>query len=66
MVLNSLNFCLSVKFLISPSNQDEIIAGQSSLGSLYKLLVYVILVQFCLNDVMHIINFSRFLFKYIF
>lgn len=35
-------------------------------GAFIKLLIYVILVQFCLNNVMHIINFFRFLFKYIF
>ena len=32
MVLNSLNFCLSVKLLISPSNLIERLAGQSILG----------------------------------
>ena len=32
MVLNSLSFCLSVKFLISPSNLNEILAGLSNLG----------------------------------
>ena len=32
MVLNSLSFCLSVKLLISPSNLNEILAGQSNLG----------------------------------
>ena len=32
MVLNSLSFCLSVKVLISPSNLNEILAGQSNLG----------------------------------
>ena len=33
VVLNSLNFCLSVKVLISPSNLNEILAGQSNLRS---------------------------------
>ena len=32
VVLNSLSFCLSVKLLISPSNLNEILAGQSNLG----------------------------------
>ena len=32
MVLNSLSFCLSVKLLISLSNLNEILAGQSNLG----------------------------------
>ena len=32
MVLNSLNFCLSVNVLISPLNLNEILAGQSNLG----------------------------------
>ena len=32
VVLNSLRFCLSVKLLISPSNLNEILAGQSNLG----------------------------------
>ena len=32
MVLNSLNFCLFVKVLISPSNLNEILAGKSNLG----------------------------------
>jgi len=32
MVLNSLSFCLSVKFLISPSYLNEILAGYSNLG----------------------------------
>ena len=32
MVLNSLNFCLSVKVLISPSYMNEILAGYSNLG----------------------------------
>ena len=32
MVLNSLTFCLSVKLLISPSNLNEILAGESNLG----------------------------------
>ena len=32
MVLNSLSFCLSVKLLISPSNLNEVLAGQSNLG----------------------------------
>ena len=32
MVLNSLNFCLSGKLLISPSNLKESLAGQSILG----------------------------------
>ena len=31
-MLNSLSFCLSVKLLISPSNLNEILAGQSNLG----------------------------------
>ena len=32
VVLNSLNFCLSKKFLISPSILNEILAGYSNLG----------------------------------
>ena len=32
MLLNSLNFCLSVKVLISPSNLNESLARQSNLG----------------------------------
>ena len=32
MVLNSRSFCLSVKLLISLSNLNEILAGQSNLG----------------------------------
>ena len=32
MVLNSINFCLSVKVLISPLNLNEILAGWSNLG----------------------------------
>ena len=32
MVLNSLNFCLSVKLFISPSVLNEILAGYSNLG----------------------------------
>ena len=32
MVLNSLNFCLSVKLLISPSYLNDILAGYSNLG----------------------------------
>jgi len=32
VVLNSLNFCLSWKLLISPSNLNESLAGQSILG----------------------------------
>ena len=32
MVLNSLSFCLSTKFFISPSNLNESLAGQSILG----------------------------------
>ena len=32
MVLNSFNFCLSVKLLISPSNLKETLAGWSILG----------------------------------
>ena len=32
MVLNSFNFCLSGKLLISPSNLKESLAGQSILG----------------------------------
>ena len=32
VVLNSLSFCLSVKLLISSSNLNEILAGQSNLG----------------------------------
>ena len=32
MMLNCLSFCLSVKLLISPSNLNEILAGQSNLG----------------------------------
>ena len=31
MVLNSLSFCFSVKVLISPSNLNESLAGQSNL-----------------------------------
>ena len=32
MVLNSLNFCLSIKLLISPSVLNEVLAGYSNLG----------------------------------
>ena len=32
VLLNSLSFCLSVKVLISPSNLNESLAGQSNLG----------------------------------
>ena len=32
MLLNSLSFCLSEKVLISPSNLNESLAGQSNLG----------------------------------
>ena len=32
LALNSLSFCLSVKVLISPSNLNEILAGQSNFG----------------------------------
>ena len=32
VVLNSLNFCLSEKFFISPSILNDIIAGYSNLG----------------------------------
>ena len=35
VVLKSLNFCLSVKLLISPSNLNEILAGQSNLHCRY-------------------------------
>ena len=39
MVLNSLNFCLSGKLLISPSNLNKSLAGQSVLGcSFFPLL----------------------------
>ena len=31
-LLNFLNFCLSVKVLISPSNMNEILSGESNLG----------------------------------
>ena len=33
MVLNSLSFCLSVKLLISPSYLNEILSGNSNLGT---------------------------------
>ena len=32
MLLNSLNFCLSVKVLVSPSNLNESLVGESNLG----------------------------------
>ena len=32
IVLNSLNFCFSEKFFVSPSNLNEILAGYSNLG----------------------------------
>ena len=41
MVLNSLNFCLSVKLLISPSNLIESLAGQSILG--YRFFPFITL-----------------------
>ena len=39
MVLNSLSFCLSVKVLLSPSNLNEILAGQSNLGCKFFLFI---------------------------
>ena len=44
-VLNSLNFCLSVKLLISPSILNEILAGQSNLGC--RLFLFSTLSIFC-------------------
>ena len=39
MVLNSLNFCLSVKLLISPSYLNEILPGYSNLGCRFFSLI---------------------------
>ena len=39
VVLNSLSFCLSVKVLISPSNLNEILSGQSNLGCKFFLFI---------------------------
>ena len=44
-MLNSLNFCLSVKHLISLSNLNEILAGESNLGC--KFFSFIILNMFC-------------------
>ena len=45
VVLNSLSFCLSVKVLISPSNLNEILAGQSNLG--YRCFPFITLNMSC-------------------
>ena len=45
MVLNSLSFCLSVKFLISPSYLNEILAGYSYLGC--RLFSFITLSMSC-------------------
>ena len=39
VVLDSLNFCLSEKLLISPSISNEILAGYSNLGCRFSLSV---------------------------
>ena len=45
MVLNSLSFCLSLKILISPSNLNEILAGQSNLG--FRFFPFITLTMSC-------------------
>ena len=45
MVLNSLNFCLSVKLLISPSYLNEILVGYSNLGC--RLFSFITLSMSC-------------------
>ena len=45
MVLNSLSFCLSVKFLNSPSYLNEILAGYSNLGC--RLFSFITLRMSC-------------------
>ena len=46
MVLNSLNFCLSGKLLLSPSNLNEsLLAGQSILG--YRFFPFITLNVLC-------------------
>ena len=45
MVLNSLRFCLSVKFLNSPSYLNEIPAGYSNLG--FRLFSFITLNMSC-------------------
>ena len=45
VVLNSLNFCLSVKLLISPSYLDEILAEYSNLGC--RLFSFITLSMSC-------------------
>ena len=45
MVLNSLNFCLSVKLLNSPSYLNEILAGYSNLS--YRLFFFINLGMSC-------------------
>ena len=63
MVLNSLNFCLSRKLLISPSNLNESLSGQSILGckffsfitlntSCHSLLAYSIPVEKSADNLM--------------
>ena len=54
VVLNSLTFCLSGKLLISLSNLNKSLAGQSVLGcSFFPLLTLNIS---CLDDVLEITN----------
>ena len=45
MVLNSLSFCFSVKFLIFPSYLNEILAGYSNLGC--RLFSFITLSMSC-------------------
>ena len=45
MVLNSLSFCLSVKVVISLSNLNEILAGQSNLGC--RIFPFITLIMSC-------------------
>ena len=45
VVLNSLNFCLSVKLLIFPSNLNKSLAGQNILG--YRLFSFITLNILC-------------------
>ena len=45
MVLNSLSFCLSEKLLTSPSNLNEILAGENSLGC--RFFSFITLSIFC-------------------
>ena len=47
VVLNSLNFCLSVKLLISLSNLNDILARQSNLGS--RFFCFITLNISCLS-----------------